>query len=337
LAALVQAQSLRGYRELVSDLGGNPGRLLRKAGVDPPSLNQLTAFISFESLIELLEHTSAATGCPDFGLRLAERQDIGILGTLAVAMRYSATVGDAMQCASRYLQVYNAAIAFTVSTEERRGQARLVFKDLVTHAPHWRQTAEHGIGLTARIMTLLSEGRCHLQQVWFPHPALDSEAAYRSRFDAPLTFQANRLGLAYAAKDLDRPISEGNEQLHDLATRHLDGQLPRGRTAFTIQVRQSIEALLGTGTCGHREVANTLYMHPRTMQRRLNDEDTTFEEIKDQVRRDLAERYLSHPDLPLTQITALLDYSEQSALGRSCRRWFQATPREFRSRVASGT
>jgi AraC-like DNA-binding protein len=334
MVAMVQAQSLRGYRELVKELGGNPTRLLRQAGIEPASLNELTAFITFESLIDLLEHSASDRSCPDFGLRLAERQDIGILGTLAVAMRYSATVGEAMRCASKYFQVYNAAIGFTISTEERRGQARLVFRDLVAHAPRWAQTAEHGVGLTSRIMTLLSEGRCHLQQVWFPHPPLASEATYRSRFDAPVTFRAERIGLAYAAKDLDRPISEQNQQLRDLATSHLDSQLPRGRTPFTIQVRQAVEALLGTGTCGQRQVANALYVHPRTMQRRLNHEGITFEEIKDEVRRALAERYLSHTDMPLAQVTALLDYSEQSAFGRSCRRWFDATPREVRSRLS---
>jgi AraC-like DNA-binding protein len=335
MTAMVQAQSLRGYRELVTDLGGNPTRLLRKAGIEPAALNQLAAFISFESQIELLESSAADLGCPDFGLRLAERQDIGVLGTLAVAMRYSTTVGEAMGCASKYLHVYNAAIAFTSTTGEPRGQARFVFRVLPGHYLRWAQTAEHGIGLTWRILTLLSEGRCHLQQVWFPHPAVATEATYLARFGAPLTFRADRTALAVAAKDLNLPISEHNQELHDLATRYLDNQLPRGRTPFTMQVRQATEALLGTGTCNHREVAKALYMHPRTLQRRLKEEGTTFEEIKDEVRRDLAERYLSHPDLALTQITALLDYSEQSALGRSCRRWFGATPREFRTHLST--
>ena len=335
MAAMVQAQSLRGYRELVTDLGGNPTRLLRRSGIEPVALDQLSAFISFESLIDVLDRSAADLGCGDFGLRLAERQDIGVLGTLAVAMRYSTTVGEAMACASKYLHVYNAAIAFTITTGGRRGQARLVFKILMGQATRWAQTAEHGIGLAGRIMTLLSEGRCHLQQVWFPHPAVAAEETYRSRFDAPLTFGADRLGLAYAAKDLDLPISEHNRELHDLATRYLDGQLPRGRTPFTVQVRHAIEALLGTGTCGHRQVANALYMHPRTLQRRLKEEGTTFETIKDVVRRDLAYRYLSQPDLALTQITALLDYSEQSAFGRSCRRWFHTTPKGFRTAMSS--
>ncbi len=332
---MVQAQSLRGYRELVTDLGGNSTRLLRKSGIEPAALNQLTAFISFESLIELLERSAVDLGCPDFGLRLAERQDIGILGTLSVAMRYSATVGEAMGCASKYFHVHNAAVAFTITTGDRRGQARLVFRVLPGPYHRWAQTAEHGLGLTWRILTLLSEGRCHLQQVWFPHPAVATEATYRSRFDAPLTFRADRTALAVVARDLNLPISEHNRGLRDLATRYLDRQLPRGRTPFTMQVRQVIETLLGTGTCGHRQVANALYMHPRTMQRRLREDGTTFEDIKDETRRDLAQRYLSQPDLPLSQVASLLGYSEQSAFGRSCRRWFQTSPREFRNRLTS--
>src|ERR1700677_3264912 len=71
--AMVQAQSLRGYRELVGDLGGNPPRLLRQTGIDPAALSRLTAFISFEELTDLLERSAAELRCPDFGLRLAER------------------------------------------------------------------------------------------------------------------------------------------------------------------------------------------------------------------------------------------------------------------------
>src|SRR5215469_1203583 len=139
MTALVRAQAIRGYSSLVRDLGGNPNRLLRKAGIDPSALDQLTAFISFESMIELLERSAADLDCPDFGLRLAERQDIGILGTLAVAMRYSATVGEAARCGAKYLPVHNAAIAFTIT--EHRDHAVLTFRTLVDHAPQWAQTS----------------------------------------------------------------------------------------------------------------------------------------------------------------------------------------------------
>jgi AraC-like DNA-binding protein len=334
MAAMVQVQSLRGYSDLVGDLGGNPTLLLRHAGIDPSALRRLTAFISFESLADLLESSAAELRCPDFGLRLAERQDIGILGTLAVAMRYSGTVGEAMRCVSKYLEVYNAAIAFTIKTGEPGAKVRLEFRLLPELSLRWEQTAEHGIGLTWRIMTLLSEGRCHLEQVWFPHAAVATEAMYRSRFNAPLVFGAGQAALAVAETDLELPISGDIQELHEVATRHLDSRVSRGRTTLTVQVRQAVEALLGTGTCGRGEVARALHMHPRTLQRRVRKEGTTFEVIKDEARRDLAQRYLSQPDLPLTQITALLGYSEQSAFGRSCRRWFDMTPREARARLS---
>ena len=51
---------------------------------------------------------------------------------------------------------------------------------------------------------------------------------------------------------------------------------------------------------------------------------------------DLAQRYLAHPEVPLGQVTALLDYSEQSALTRSCQRWFQTTPSALRASLSSG-
>jgi AraC-like DNA-binding protein len=338
---MVRAQAIRGYPELVVDLGGNPSRMLRKAGIDPASLYQFTAFIKYQSVVELLERSAADLDCLDFGLRLAERQDIGILETLAVAMRNSSTLSEAARIASKYLYVHNPAVAFTVIStlvpKRRREPVRLEFGFSVGHAPQWAQAAEHGLGLAWRILTLLSEGRSHLQAVWFPHAPVSPEKDYRRRFgDASLIFEAELAALVIPARDLDQPISEHNDELHDLAVRYLEKQLPPTQAPLPVQVRQTVEALLGTGTCDVRHVARSLHMHPRTLQRRLREDGTTFEIIKDETRRDLARHYLSHPELPLTQVSALLDYGEPSALGRSCRRWFHMTPRALRDHLLSG-
>jgi AraC-like DNA-binding protein len=151
-----------------------------------------------------------------------------------------------------------------------------------------------------------------------------------------VSFRADRLALTYAARDLDLGVRESNEELHDIAASYLDRQLPSADRPVTLQVHDAVEALLGTGTCSYQTVARSLYMHPRTLQRRLHEEGTTFEAVKDDARRDLARRYLAQPELPLGQVTGLLDYSEQSALGRSCRRWFHTTPRGLRQSLSSG-
>lgn len=334
MAGMVRAQSLRGYRELVADLGGDSARLLRDIGIRPSTLNELTALISFDDQADLLTHSAEKLRCPDFGMRLADRQDLGILGILAVAIQYSATLDEGARCASKYLHVQNSAVDLTISTERRSGHARIWYTLPSEDYVRWAQVTEHALGLTWRILVLLSEGRCHLEEVQCPHHALEGEATYRARFNAPVIFGANVPALVIPARDLKMSLSESNPELHEIARRHLEGQLPKRRRAFVGQVRRAIEALLGTGSCNHRTVAAELFMHQRTLQRRLRQEGTSFEAIKDDVRQDLAKRYLAQPDVSFAQIAALLDYNDPSGFTRSCRRWFNATPRQMRSRLS---
>ena len=196
---------------------------------------------------------------------------------------------------------------------------------------------EHGVGITSRILSMLSAGRSHLNRVWLPHPAVASRATYRRHLGAPVEFEAPLAALAIDRGDLDLPLGEHNEELRARAVDYLNVQFPARHMSLPVQVRKVIERLLGTGACGYAEVADALSMHPRTLQRRLRDEGTTFEDIKDEARRDLAQRYLAHPEVPLGQITALLDYSEQSALTRSCHRWFHTTPSALRANLSSPT
>ena len=77
-------------------------------------------------------------------------------------------------------------------------------------------------------------------------------------------------------------------------------------------------------------VARLLSLHPRTLQRRLAADGTTYAAILDGVRRDTARQFLTGSDMPMSQIAAAVGLSEQSALTRSCRRWFGLTPREVR-------
>jgi AraC-like DNA-binding protein len=337
MPAMVRVQALRGYRQLVTELGGDPGRLLRAAKVKATAFDQLDSFVSVQAVAGLLERASRELACPDFGLRLAERQDIGILGPLAVAMRHAATVGDAMRCASKYIHVYNAAIGFSVRADEGDHEAILAFEVLDDQGPHRAQMIEHGVGITCRIVSMLSAGRSHLKQVWLPHPPIAKGSTYRHHLGASVEFNASRAALATDRADLDLPLGEHNDEVLMLAANYLDVQFPARGNSLALQVRTVVERMMGTGACSHAEAAEALSLHPRTLQRRLRQEGTTFEDIKDAARRDLAQRYLAHRDVPLSQVTALLDYREQSALTRSCQRWFQTTPRAVRAGLVSGT
>jgi AraC-like DNA-binding protein len=97
------------------------------------------------------------------------------------------------------------------------------------------------------------------------------------------------------------------------------------------RVAELARRLLPTGQCSADFIADQLAMHPRTLQRRLATEGVRCQDVIERERRDQAARYLAEPGLYLSQIAVLLGYSEQSALNRSCRRWFGMTPRQYRA------
>ena len=77
-------------------------------------------------------------------------------------------------------------------------------------------------------------------------------------------------------------------------------------------------------------MASQLALHPRTLQRRLAEEGTTFEQVVDDVRRRMTERYLQDTDMSLGHLARELGYGEQSALTRASRRWFGSSPLAYR-------
>ena len=87
MGSLIRASAMRGYPELVRELGGDPAAFLARFDIPAGAEHQEDAFISFASLTRMLEATAEELGCPDFGLRLSGRQGLDILGPIAVIAR----------------------------------------------------------------------------------------------------------------------------------------------------------------------------------------------------------------------------------------------------------
>jgi AraC-like DNA-binding protein len=101
----------------------------------------------------------------------------------------------------------------------------------------------------------------------------------------------------------------------------------------THQVRQVLCRLLPQGEPKREAVAQALLLSERTLQRRLQEEGTSYQQLLDDTRRELAEQYLAQPNLPLLEIAYLLGFADPSNFFRAFRRWFDATPGEYRARL----
>ena len=94
-----------------------------------------------------------------------------------------------------------------------------------------------------------------------------------------------------------------------------------------------VRQLLPTGAATLDVVADQFHLHPKTLQRRLADEGTSFAALVDQVRKDTADRYLRTTGMSLSHLARELGYAEQSVLTRSCKRWFGTGPAAYRSQT----
>lgn len=333
MSEIVRAEALRGFRELVEELGGDADALLAHAGIAAASLADPDAYLPYRPVIAVVERAAATLECPDFGLRLAERIGVDMLGPLAVAMNNAETVRAALTIAQRFFHFHNPAVVFSVAAYN--ADQDFIGLELKMHRPpRCPQTFERGVATTHRFLAAVCGPSYRPKEVCFKHMALSPPAVYRAAFGMAPNFGAPHAGIAIARELVDMPLSGGNAQVRRIAEHFLETAAPAVVTdALAPRARVIIARLTRVGDCAQGDVARALGLHERTMQRRLQAEGATFEALRDDVRRELAHAHLAQRNVPLAHIAEMLGYAEPSAFTRACQRWFGAAPRNLRKQM----
>jgi len=329
--AVIHSHLLHKFEEIVTRLGGDPQALLWKEQIEPATLSNRQAVMPHRTFVRLLERTAVELACPDFGMRLAAAQGgVKVLGALGYVMRNSRTVREGFRYCIEYVQDYSTAAYMSFESSPVEGSAFLHIDTSIAKQPSCYQTHERALLLTQLSALNMSGGQVRAREIWFTHHPLSPLATYQDYFGCTVRFGRSMNGLLFVDRDLDTPIPSADPQVYELAQRYIEDRLPATDSLYGPRIRLIVERLLLAGNCTHNDVASTLGMHPRALQRRLRAEGESFEGIKDSVRREIALRYLKQPSIPLIRVARLLGYSETSALSRSCYRWFAASPRQLR-------
>jgi AraC-like DNA-binding protein len=334
----IRAAAIRGIDRLIDDLGGDGAGLLAEFGVPPADLDSDHGLLPAVTAGRILRRATKRLNCPDLGLRLAAYQDMSMLGPLALAVGNCDTVGEGLDCASRFLFVHNQGIRLSREPDPERfaGVGAVEYRMLHPDIPYEPQTIDAGLGLLHRNITTMSGGY-ELLGVYMPHPPLTDESVYAEFFGAPVRFNAGRALLRVPTKLFTQPMSTPvNPELRRMVVEYLETHYtdPRERVATT--VRLAVGRALGTVPARIDLVGQWLHMHPRTLQRRLAREGTSFQAILDDVRKNVAHRLLTTTDMPFSQVASLVELAGQAALTRAARRWFGRTPTQVR-RAAGAT
>lgn len=327
----VRSAALAGIPELITRLGGPTDRLLRMHGFSATTADDPEIHVSYADFIRLLEDCAEEIPCADFGLRVGRLQDLNVLGPIAIVMRHSPNVAEAVRSVSRYLSFHTpgAAVEFIDTAGEPPG---FTIEIVLPELRRARQINELSMFLGQRLLDLLLGETYRALAVHFvtdPPPdivALQRVFGQRLEFNMPI----NRFVLR--DDELTRPVASADAALRRLIATHIDLARHDSSVSLLDRVSRAIRTLLPSGRCTLPAVADHLGTAPRSLQRELQLRGTSFRTQQELQQRQFAEHLLANPKLPLLRVATLTGFAEQSTFNRAFTRWTGEPPGRWRRR-----
>jgi AraC-like DNA-binding protein len=328
MAKSIRAASLNGYVELARSLGLNSTRLLKAVDLDPAAIANPDDPIPVRALVQILELSASASGIGDFGLRLSELREFTNLGPMSLVARDEPVVRGALGIFIAHLHLHNEALR--IDMRERAGQATLSLHLELGEPLAMRQSIELGVGVLYRIMAQLLGSKWKPELVAFVHGRPRGATAHRRIFGGRIEFDHDFSGIVCLSRDLDRPNPMANPSFRRYSQQYLH-LIDRPRAVTTVeQVRQLIFGLLPAGRCSLKTIAHSLGVDRQTVHRHLVASGTTYSILLDEVRCELAMRYVSEGERPIAEVGEVLGFSEISSFSRWFRRKFGVAPSAWR-------
>jgi AraC-like DNA-binding protein len=302
--------------------------ILDRAGIAQSALAGTKTRFPKGKFQALWEAAREATGDPAIALRVStmvKTNTLGIIGYLTLA---SESRRDAFELVKGLTPLLwedvecelesDGDVAFVRCRTDRDLQAS-------------RFTTEYAIGLTITMSRVLGAGRSDPLEARFSYPAPPYADEYERILRLPVRFDAGADGVLFPISMMDTLNPSADAALKQLLERYAADQLAKIPTSarFSQRVRASIRSMLPMGTLTADIVATQLRMSERTLRRRLQDEGTSYQEILDEVRAQLARHYLTKEKRGIDEVGFLLGFSDQSAFTKAFRRWTGQTPADF--------
>ncbi len=336
MTALVRAASLTNYSEVALSAGLNPTRMLLDAGLSPGVLQDPDLMIPVECVGRLLQASATMSGNESFGLCMAESRLLSNLGAVGLLIRDQATLRDSLNMLMRYQALLNDALSLAI--EESDGT--VVIREVViagrAHQPT-RQRVELALGVMVRLIRQLLGPNWQPRRVCFEHPAPHDVTTHLRLFGRRVEFDYECNCIVCEKTDLDARNPSADPAMVRYAQQLIDASAKLQGTTMLEDVRRTILLLLPSGRCSIEQVAEHLGVVCRTVQRRLAEQDVSFSAMVNEIRKELAARYVLESDRPLTDVAELLGFTAPSSFSRWYQTQFGCSAKESRAtRSAAG-
>lgn len=317
---------VRAVAEALESEGLDLPALFAEAGLELTALEDPDTRFASDNVSLLWQLAVSRSSNPTLGLARSLIAKPAAFDIVAYTMMSAPSLFDILGRISRYVGIVNDA-AFVTIDEDPEG-FRLSLRISANKRPvPWQRYAFDLITFLSfcRWVTARDLRPIALETTYSPSPALEP---YRAAFKCPLRFNALANAMLWSRNDLMMPLPTAHKLLDEIHERIAGAHLQRVVSSPTMhRVRAILARRLSDGEPTRAKVARAMAMSERTLNRRLGAEGTSFHQILDDTRRELAEQYISRNDLSLADIAYLLGFNDQSSLYRASKRWFGKPPR----------
>lgn len=329
---VVRSASLTNFAEVAREAGLDRVRLLREFGLPARCLQDPELKVPADAVRQLLEASAERSGVEAFGLLMAEARRLSDLGPLGLLIREQPTLRLAVEAFVRHGRRLNDALFLTM---EESGEVLVLREELIVgRSGPVRQSTELAIGVAFRALRAFLGTRWQPRRVCFAHDAPRDRSVHDRVFGPRVVeFGHDFNGIVCLRRDLDLPNPNADPGIARLAREMVESGPGAGLPATTTQVRDLVVKLLASGSCTVDRAAEHLGVDRRTVHRHLAREGETFSGIVEEVRVELAERYLRDRRRSLADVSALLGFSAPSSFSRWYRQQFGVSPTAGRRRA----
>lgn len=319
---------------LLAANGLDADAFIRQRGCDPQLFTDPNNTIAFSAIGRLLADTAVATGCVYPGLALGRSQGLEVVGPIGRAMRVAPYIGTALRTMILHMHLHErgtvpyvwtsgrlALFGYTLCCSDVVGTDHIYDGALAISLNFLRELAGHGWRAT--------EVRMFRDQPEDMSPFLE-------HFQAAVRFNAQQAAIVFPAADLKRPCVNADAEQYGKALSDLASLDKETGCRFADKVNRVLMRLLittvnaGGAAPDRAAVAELFGVHPRTLNRRLTAEGTSFAGLLARASCEVARELLRDTRLPVYDIAVLLGYSETASFTRAFRRWTGTTAARWR-------
>jgi AraC-like DNA-binding protein len=320
---------------LMTEQGLDADAVIRAQGCDPTVFTDPDNIISFSSIGRLLAHIAEVTHCPYPGLALGRQRGLDASGAVGRAVRLAPDVGTALRAFILNMHLHDRGAVPYLWTDRRR--ALFGYTLYCTDVTGTDQIHDGALAIACNMIRELAGPDWRATEIRLFRDPPDDKTPFREHFQAPLRFRAEQAAIIFPGADLERPCVGADAAGYTRAMSDLEALNRASGLGFADQVRRVLLRLLVTGvsvggtTLDRAAIAQLFALHPRTLNRRLRAEGTTFSALLAQARYDIARELLRDTGLAVQDIACALGYAGTAPFTVAFHGWSGMTAATWRT------